>query len=636
MLSFFVANAFAQQPTIPVADNLVAENIPNLPTTIVEETKPYTEFRGASFIGWHPLKKEVLISTRFGNSAQLHYVKGPGLDRKQLTFFSEPIAEAIFEPIKGTYFLFLKDNGGNEFSQLYRYDLATNKSTLITDGKRSQNGGIHWNNKGDKIAYASTQRNGADRDIYIMNPLDPTSNKLASENKGGEWGVVDWFQDDAKLVIEEVISVNESRLYILDATGTKTRLLPETDERATYNGVAIKKDGRGIYLITNKDSEFNRLAYFDFASKKLNFISASIPWDIEEATLSKDGNQLAFMANENGVSKLFLLSTTTNTFVPVSNSPIGVLDNIKWTGDSKSLGFTLSGYQTPADVYEYNTQTKTFIRYTESELGGMDISSLQEPQLVSWKSFDGKTITGFMYKASSKFSGKRPVMINIHGGPEGQYRPIFLGRNNYYLNELGITIIYPNVRGSTGYGKTFLDADNGLNRLDSPKDIGALIDWIATQPDLDKDKIMILGGSYGGFMTLATSYMYSDKIKCSMAIVGISHFSTFLKNTEDYRRDLRRVEYGDERDPKMAAFFETMAPLNHTAEIKKPIFIVQGQNDPRVPATEAIQMKDKIKGNGGTVWFLMAKDEGHGFKKKNNVDFHFYSTVAFVKEYLLK
>jgi len=637
LFSLLIGKVYAQQPTIPVAENLVTENIPAIPTSIIDEVKTYTEYRGAAFVAWHPLKKEVLISTRFGNSTQLHYVKGPGADRKQITFYGEPVSDASFEPVHGNYFLFLKDNGGNEFSQIYRFDLSNNKVTLLTDGKRSQNGSIHWNKKGDKIAYASTQRNGADRDIYTINPLDPTSNKLLSENKGGDWGIVDWFNDDSKLIVQEGISVNETRLYVLDAnTGNKTRLLPEKDERATYNGVSITKDGKGIYLITNKDSEFNRLAYFDFTTKKLDFISSSIPWDIEEATLSKDGTQLACMANENGVSKLYLYSTVTKNLAPVSNLPVGVFDNVKWANDSKSLGFTISSYQSSADVYEYNTVTKKLIQWTESELGGMDISSLREPQLITWKSFDEKPISGFIYKASSKFTGKRPVIINIHGGPEGQYRPLFLGRSNYYLNELGVTIIYPNVRGSSGYGKTFLDADNGMKRLDSPKDIGALLDWIATQPDLDKDKIMIMGGSYGGYMTLATSYMYSDKIKCSMDVVGISNFNTFLKNTEAYRRDLRRVEYGDEQDPKMAEFFESMAPLNHTAEIKKPMFIVQGGNDPRVPQTEAIQMKDKIKHNGGTVWFLMAKDEGHGFKKKNNVDFHFYSTVEFVNEYLLK
>jgi dipeptidyl aminopeptidase/acylaminoacyl peptidase len=292
-------------------------------------------------------------------------------------------------------------------------------------------------------------------------------------------------------------------------------------------------------------------------------------------------------------------------------------------------------YNSSADVYEYNTSNGGFIRWTESELGGMDISSLREPELITWKSFDGRMISGYLYRASTKYTGKRPVIVNIHGGPEGQAFPTFIGRSNYFLNELGVSIIYPNVRGSSGYGKTFLDMDNGMKREESVKDIGALLDWIAQQPDLDKDRIMVTGGSYGGYMTLAVSYMYSDKIRCSLDVVGISNFNTFMKNTEAYRRDLRRVEYGDERDPAMAAFFEAIAPANHTDKIKKPLFIIQGGNDPRVPYTESIQMKENIQKNGGTVWFLMAKDEGHGFRKKNNADFQFYTTIEFIKQFLL-
>ena len=634
-LTLLTGGVWAQQ-SIPVADNLVTEGIPDLSTNLINEVKNYTEARGASLVAWHPLKKEVMISTRFANSSQLHYVKMPGGDRKQITFFDEPIGFATFEPTKGNYFLFTKDIGGNEFSQIYRYDLATKAITLLTDGKRSQNGGIQWSSQGDRIAYASTKRNGQDRDIYTLNPLDPTSDKKIAENVGGGWGVVDWSSNDSKLLLQEGISVNETRLYLVDInTGTKTRLLPEKDERTTYSGISFSKDEKGIYLITNKDSEFNRLAYYNLSTKKLDFISSPIPWDVEDADLSKDGSTLAFVTNENGLSKLYLLSTLTNKYTAVSNFPTGLIAGISWSGDSKSLGITYVTYNSSSDVYEYNTATKALIRWTESEVGGMDVSTLQEPQLISWKSFDGKMISGYLYKASSKFSGKRPVIINIHGGPEGQSLPVFQGRSNYFLNELGISIIYPNVRGSTGYGKTFVDLDNGMKREESVKDIGSLIDWIASQPDLDKDRIMVTGGSYGGYMTLAVAYLYSDKIRCSIDIVGISNFNTFMKNTEAYRRDLRRVEYGDERDPKMAAYFEAIAPLNHTDKIKKPLFIIQGGNDPRVPYTESIQMKDKIKQNGGTVWFLMAKDEGHGFRKKNNIDFQFYSTIEFIKTFLI-
>ena len=635
ILTLLASNAKAQQ-TITVPDNLVTEGIPALSASIASDVRNYTEARGASLVAWHPLRKEILISTRFANSNQLHYVKMPGGDRKQITFFEEPVGNATFEEKKGDYFLFNRDKGGNEFSQIYRYDMADKKVTLLTDGKKSQNGGIRWNNKKDKIAYATTKRNGQDRDIYMLDPLDPASDRKVVENSGGGWSVADWSADDSKLLLGESISVNESRLYLVDlASGNKTRLLPQKDERTTYSGVSFTKDGKGIYLTTNKDNEFNRLAFYDIATKKLNYISSAIPWDIEDAELSKDGTRLAFVANENGLSKLYSLSTATNSYTPIPNIPQGVIGGVKWSADSKSIGFTLSGYSSPGDVFEHNTVTKQLIRWTESETGGMDVSTLREPTLISWKSFDNRSISGYLYKASAKFPGKRPVIVLIHGGPESQSRPFFTGRLNYYLNELGISIICPNVRGSAGYGKSFIDLDNGMKREESVKDIGALIDWIAKQPELDKDRIMITGGSYGGYMTLAVSYLYSDKIRCALDVVGISNFNTFMKNTEAYRRDLRRVEYGDERDPKMAEYFEKISPLNHTDKIKKPLFIVQGENDPRVPYTEAVQMKEKIKQNGGAVWFLMAKDEGHGFRKKNNIDFQFYATIEFIKQFLI-
>lgn len=623
------------QDVMTPPDNMVAEGIPPLAASLADEVGNYTEYRGASLSAWHPSRKEIIISTRFGNSNQLHYVTSPGGMRKQVTFFDEPVQSATFPPVNGDYFLFLKDIGGNEFAQIFRYDVASKKVTLLTDGKRAQNGGIRWSNAGDRIAYGSTRRNGQDRDMYIMSPLNPSSDKLMAENNGGGWSVVDWSPDDSNLLLQEYLSTNESRLYLLDlSTGDKTRILPEKNERTTFEGIGFAKNGQDIYLTTNKDSEFDRLALYDISRGKINYITTTIAWDVDDADISKDRSKLAFSTNENGLSKLYVLSTSTNKYTAVQQIPSGVIIGVSWSGDSESIGFTLTSYNASSDVYEFNTKSNKVIRWTESETGGMDLSALEEPQIISWKSFDDKTISGYLY-ASSKFSGKRPVIVSIHGGPEGQFRPVFLGRSNYYLNELGISIIYPNVRGSAGYGKSFVDLDNGVKREESVKDIGALIDWICQQPDFNKDRIMIVGGSYGGYMTLAASFLYSDKIRCSVDIVGISNFNTFLKNTESYRRDLRRAEYGDERDPEIAAFFESIAPSNHTDKIKKPLFIVQGGNDPRVPYTESVQMKENIKQRGGTVWFLMAKDEGHGFRKKNNVDFQFYATVEFIRRFLL-
>lgn len=485
--------------------------------------------------------------------------------------------------------------------------------------------------------YTSTRRNGTDRDIYMMNPLDTIGNKLLLQVQGGGWSVSDWSKDASTLLLQEGISINESRIWRYDiATGTKTRLLPQQDEHTVYRSANFSKDGKGMYFLTNKDDEFTKLARYDFTTKKVTVLTSSINWDIAGYDLTKDGKQLAFTTNEAGVSKLYIMQTATGKYTQVSAIPTGIIGGVNWHHDGVTLGFSYISSNASSDVFEWNTQNKQLVRWTESELGGMDLSTFEPPLLITWKSFDQRTITGFLYKAGKQFSGKRPVIINIHGGPEGQSRPTFIGRSNYYLNELGVCIIYPNVRGSTGYGKTFTDLDNGMQREDAVKDIGALIDWIATQPDLDASRIMITGGSYGGYMTLACATHYNDKIRCALDIVGISNFNTFLKNTESYRRDLRRVEYGDERDTAMAAFFERTAPLNNAQKITKPMFIVQGKNDPRVPYTEAQQMVEKIKSNGGAVWFLMANDEGHGFQKKNNQDFQFYATIEFIRRYLLQ
>ncbi len=635
---FCVFTSHAQEvKTIVPGSNLVIDGIPNIPQSVATNVKKYSESRSASFSGWHPVKNEMIISTRFSNTSQLHYVKMPMGDRKQITFFEEPVSSAVFEPITGKYFIYSKDIGGNEFAQLFRYDIVDGASTLISDGGRSQNGGVNWNNKKDLIAYTSTKRNGGDRDIYQMNPLDPKSDKLLFELKGGGWSISDWSNDDKKLLIREGISANESHLWIGDiSTGKLEELTDRKEVGVVYNGGEFTNDGKGIWLITDKDNEFMRLAYMDVNSKKITYYTSDIKWDVEGATISEDGKHLVFAVNEAGVSVMYHFLTDTRTYKKIANIPVGVVGGYGFHQTTNKFAVAVSSAKTASDIYVVDLTSGKVDRWTESEIGGLVESELNSPSLIKWISFDKKEISGFYYKAAAKFEGKRPVIINIHGGPEGQSRPGFFGSSNYYTNELGVAIIYPNVRGSSGYGKTFLKLDNGMKREESVQDIGALIEWIAKQPELDASRIMVMGGSYGGYMSLAVSTNYADKIKCAIDVVGISNFNTFLKNTETYRRDLRRVEYGDERVPEMAAFLEKISPLNNADKIKKPLFIIQGGNDPRVPRTEATQMKEKVKSNGGVVWYLEASDEGHGFKKKNNTDFQLYCMITFVKQYLLE
>ncbi|HON90295.1 MAG TPA: S9 family peptidase [Sedimentisphaerales bacterium] len=636
MVSGASGNAFGQSREIRPGENLVVQGLPPLPVTLADEVRRYTESRSASFADWHPTERSILISTRFASTAQIHRVQQPGGARTQLTFFDEPISGATYEPRTGRYFLFTKDVGGNEFGQIYRYDLADGKITLLTDGGRSQNGGIEWSTRGDRIAYGSTRRNGADRDLYVMDPLDPKTDRLVLQVRGGGWSVLDWSPDDRGLLIGEYISINESRLWLLDLqTGEKSLLIEPGSEPVSYRNAQFSKEGTGLYLTTDKDSEFQRLSHMDLATKRITVLVDSIPWDVEGLDLSPDGRRIAFGVNEAGISRLYLFDLADRRLQRVDAVPTGITGGLKWHLKGRHLAFTISSARSPSDVYSLDTETGEVSRWTESELGGLVASELSEPKFVSWPSFDGREITGFLYEPPARFTGKRPVMIVIHGGPEGQSRPGFLGRSNYFLNEHGVALLLPNVRGSTGYGKSFVKLDNGLKREDSVKDIGALFDWIAKQPNLDASRILVMGGSYGGYMTLAVATHYSDRICCAIDIVGISNFNTFLKNTESYRRDLRRAEYGDERDPAMREFFERIAPLNNAAKITKPLFVVQGGNDPRVPLSEAEQMVERVREHGTPVWYLMAKDEGHGFRKKENADFQFYATILFARHHLL-
>ena len=636
LVSAFILALLAPAPA-QVPENLVVEGVPAITPELRADVGRYLEFRSASFNSWHPTRREMLITTRFAESSQLHLVKMPGGARRQLTFFTDPVAGGSFQPKSGEYIVFTQDTGGGEFYQLYRYALADGQVTLLTDGK-SRNSGPVWAKSGKQFAYTSTRRTGRDNDVYLINPADPKSDKLLIQLAGGGWRVNDWSPDDSTLLLTEFVSINESHLWILEVkTAALERITPRTGEKISWTGAQFLKDGRSVFVTTDQDSEFQRLCRHDLSTRILTPLSSNLRWDVEKFALSPDGKSVAFVSNEDGVSILHLMDAKTGRERRAPKLPVGVISGIEWHENSRDLAFTLSSARSPADVYSLDVSSGELERWTESELGGLNAQSFVEPELIKLKSFDELAISAFVYRPDAKkFPGRRPVIVSIHGGPESQSRPVFQSWNNYYLNELGAALVVPNVRGSDGYGKTFLTRDNGVKREDSVKDIGAIIDWIKKDTELDGDRIAVIGGSYGGYMVLASMVHYSDRLRCGVDIVGISSFPTFLKNTQDYRRDLRRAEYGDEREPEMAAHLEKISPLTNVKRITKPLFVVQGLNDPRVPLTEAEQMVKAIRANSGLVWYLMARDEGHGFRKKKNADFQFFSTILFFREHLMK
>ena len=544
VLLFFAPFLSGQEAVVSPPDSLVVQGVPPIPASLAETAGRYAAYRAARIVDWHPTERSMLISTRFAETAQLHLVTTPAGERHQLTFFPDAVSSGRFHPDGGDYIVFSKDTGGGEWYQLYRYDMVTGNITLLTDGK-SRNLLGPWSSKGDHIAYMSTRRTGKDTDLWVMNPVDPKSDHLLTQLAGGGWRPADWSPDDSKILLIEELSINESYLWLVDTkTGEKTAFIDrDGTQKVSYGQGQFSKDGSGIYVTTDKDSEFHRLAYVDLATKKHTYFTTAIPWDLDDFDLSKNGKHIVFLVNEAGLGTIHILDTSSGK---ISNPkhPEGVIGGVKWHHNSIEIGFTLTNAAVTGDAYSLNANTGQVTRWTQSE-SAVPTGSFPAAQLIHWESFDGKAISGFMYRPPAKFTGKRPVLVMIHGGPEGQSQPTFLGRSNYLLNELGIVLIYPNVRGSMGYGKTFTLLDNGFQREDTYKDVNALFDWIGTQPDLDADRIAVTGGSYGGHMTLAISTFYSDRIRCSVDIVGMSNLVTFLEHTEAYRRDLRRVEYGD-------------------------------------------------------------------------------------------
>ncbi|MEJ5246079.1 MAG: S9 family peptidase, partial [Bacteroidota bacterium] len=613
MILLLVATAFTSaEVNRKEIGNLVIENIPEIPASLQERLEQYQNVRSAGFAGWANDSKGIYILTRFSETAQVHFVGQPGGARRQLTFYKEPIAGIAVRPSKERGFLFSKDIGGNEQYQIYYFDEENGNVRMLSNGK-SRYGSYQWSPDGEKFAYTSNERNNRDFDIYIYE-FKSGKSQMVFEAKG-QWSFLDFSSDGKQALIYNYISINESSVYLLDLSTKKYEKLVEYNEKVAMGDAAFSKDGKGVFFLSNYGSEFKKLFYVDLKTKKITPITDAIDWDVEGITISKDGANLAFSVNANGSSKVYIMNTKTFKYSEPKNLPKGEIGGFAFSPDSKKFAFTMNSSFSPGDVFVYSLKDQKAEQWTFSEVGGLNTSKFIEPVLIQYPTFDSvdgkpRMIPAYYYKP--KGNGPFPVVINFHGGPEGQFRPGFASYFQFLLNELGVAVIAPNVRGSEGYGKTFLDLDNGFLRENSVKDGGALLDWIAKQPELDAKRICVYGGSYGGYMVLAMLTHYNDRLAAGIDVVGISNFVTFLENTSEYRRDLRRVEYGDERNPEMRQFLEKISPLNNAHKISKPLFVIQGLNDPRVPTSEAEQIVAKVRQNGGDVWYLLAKDEGHG------------------------
>ena len=638
-LALPVGAAAQPQPGLPHVerDNLVLEGIPQRDADLAARLQLYRQARSATFLDWLP-DGGMLVATRFGDADQVHRIASPLGMREQLTYYPDPIGTARAAQTGPTdRFVFLKDEDGDENSQIYYY-AGPGSVRQLTQGKFIH-GNPLWSNDGKRVAFYGNDRDGASYDIYLTDVETPSPPRLVVGGQQDTWYPLDWSLDDRKLLLWKYVSVNESYLYIADVyTGTLTPV-DTSGHKVGIQSAKFAPDGRGIYLVSNEDGEFGQLRYVDPVTHDVRRITQNIQWDIERFDVSADGRYLAYVVNEDGRSHLTVQDTAQKLELSPAGLPEGFIVNIRFDRAGKRLAITAESSQSARDVYVYDLTRNALERWTRSEVGPVNPGTFVAAELVRYPTWDrvgGKQrmLSAYVYRPHK--AGPYPVVIDIHGGPEAQYRAEWDPFTQYLVNELGYAVVAPNVRGSSGYGKTFLNLDNGPLREDAVKDIGSLLVWIGLQPVFDRNCVVAMGASYGGYMALASLAAYSDRLRGGVDVVGISNFVSFLSNTASYRQDLRRVEYGDERDPRMRAFLNRISPLNNATSIRRPLLVVQGLNDPRVPASESQQMVWRIRSNGGEVWYLAAKDEGHGFRKKANRDVYLETVAQFLEKLAAK
>jgi protease II len=563
---------------------------------------------------------------------QLHVLLAPGGATRLPTLFHGSVASGSFMPKLGDYVIFGADHDGDEFYQLYALNTTTGDTRLLTDGE-SKNGETIYGHSGLQIAFRSTMLDRKNSDIYVLDPREPHSTRMVMKIDKGGWKLQDWAHDDAHFLASHDISSSVGYLWSINAASGETRLLTRTpDDQLCYLAARYTPNDDGLWVVENT---INREDVIDWLPLVAGAPTPKIPdaTHVKEIELSPDGTNLAYVAHVDDTDELHIFNTVTGTEEPATGLPTGFIDRVRWNGDGTLVGFTLARGGMPSQACSYALATHVMTPWTAP---GIDLPPEPKPEKIVIRSFDDLEISGYLYRPdAAKFRGPRPLIIDIHGGPEAEYLPSYSPTLNFYLNEMGVAMLFPNVRGSSGFGANFADLDNGFRREDAVRDIGAFLDWIDTEPGLDASRVGVRGGSYGGYMSLASLYHYSNRLRCGSDSMGITDFVTFLRNTQVYRQANRRYEYGDERYPDMNRFLESVSPLNHVAEISDPVLITAGANDPRVPVSESDQMVKALRDHHNIVWYILGQDEGHHFGEAGDQRYQVAAEALFFQKFLL-
>jgi dipeptidyl aminopeptidase/acylaminoacyl peptidase len=607
------------------------EGVPPITVELKKALVPYQALGVSGFRGWHSQKRAPIVTTGVKGTTQLHLVDVPLGKRAVLTRFGQKVESGAFQPKGGPLLLFASDLNGNEDYQLYalRYAEAAAQPVMLTDGL-SKNLHARWSHDGKWVAYSSARRTSEGTELRVVNPLNPAETRVLLSGAVG-WEPGDWSADDRQLVVNR----GTGGLSLVDTqTGVEKRLTPSV-KGVKYEQPRFLPGQNAVVAISNEGSDLKRPVKIDLETLKRTTLAAHVATEVEAFEVSPNGKWLAFVTNEYGFGRLRVWDLALRKELPLPKIPGDIVSGLQWHPERSELGFSVNSAQSPADAYSLEVETGMVTRWTER----LRKSTLQEPfaeaELLRVKSADEVVVSGLLYRPDArKFPGKRPVIMIFHGGPWMQSRPGFLGTMNYYVNQLGIALLYPNVRGSGGFGKKFEQLDNAAGRESSMQDVAALGEWVSRDARLDGKRMGVMGGSYGGYMTLMCLVRFPALFRCGVESSGISNLLTFLEMSPQRMRNGYRTEYGDERKEEDRQMLAKLSPARQADQIRAPLMIIHGKNDPRVLLGEAQQIREALRASGARVWYVEAADEGHGFSKGVNRDFEQLARVRFFQEML--
>ena len=575
--------------------------------------KDFLEVRSVGDASFSPDGTRIAYLSTSTGITQVFLMPAGGGESEQLTDFQDPVSFVRFS-LTEEVLLFGKAEGGNEQMQLYLLDLGTRQITDITAKPDARYDFGAWSPDGKSVCFASNERNGKDFDVYVMDIATLEKRRIFEE---GGWCVAEGFSPQGTyVVVRKKYSSFNTDLYLCNLkTGAVEHVTPH-DGNVFYAGSLWLPDESAFFLVQDQDREFAGLARYSLVEQRSRYIFTP-DWDIGSAVIDRSGKHLAVTVNEDGYTRVTIYDAMGFEARPY-RLPAGNVYQIRFSEDGSRVAFNLGDSRRTVDLWTLDLETGESRQLTYSHQG-VPPEAMVEPELIRFTSFDGLSVPAFVYKPKGVKQGtKVPVVINIHGGPEAQYQPAYQPVMQYLVYN-GYAVIAPNVRGSSGYGKSYMALDDVEKRLDSVKDIVALREHIASMPDMDAAKIALYGASYGGFMVLACMAFYPELWAAGVDVVGIVNFITFLENTAPYRRSLREAEYGSlENDREL---LDKISPIHSIGNIQAPLLLIHGANDPRVPLSEAEQVAARLREAGRPVELLVYSDEGHGIAKlKNRLD----------------